>query len=183
MNPVKELLEDLRSLSRPQVLLRLLILVSLLSFAILLLVAGESSVLALVALSLLGAACVLNPHTVLPAAVMIYCLAVWWTGVPDPFNPLVLPAALCLMVTHTACALTAAAPAQADLPPGLFRLYAVRLGIVGGATVLLSLVAWLQEWWGYGGGITAVIAGLLALGVAVGVHYWVVTVRQEGPTR
>lgn len=183
MNPAKELLEDLRSLSRQQVLLRLLIMVSLLGFTILLLIAGESSVYALVALSLLGATCVLNPHTVLPAAVMIYCLAVWWVGVPDPFNPLVLPTALCLMLTHTACALSAAAPAQADLAPGLFQLYAVRLGVVAAATVALSLVAWLQKMWGYGGGVMAVIAGLLALGVAVGVHYAMVTVRQEEPTR
>ncbi|WP_109474429.1 hypothetical protein [Ornithinimicrobium cavernae] len=179
---MKDLLEDLRSLSQQQVLLRAAIALALLGFTTVLLIAGESSVYALVVLSLLSACCIINPHTVLPAAVMIYCLAVWWAGVADPFDPWAVPATLCLLLLHTACALSAAAPAQAELPRQLFRTYAVRLALVAGATIVLSLVAYAQEAWGYSGGLIAVLSGLLALGLAVGLHYWVVTVRQAEPT-
>lgn len=179
MNPVKDLLEDLSSLSREQVLLRLAIVLSLLGFTVVLLIAGESSIAAVVVLSLLSALCVLNPHTVLPAAVIVYCLAVWWVGVPDPFDPWCVPAALCLMVLHTACALSSAFPAHASVPTAVLGAYAVRLGIVSGATVALSLVAWTQEALGYGGGLLAVLSGLLALGLALGVYYTAVTLTQE----
>ncbi|QDO89357.1 hypothetical protein FNH13_14300 [Ornithinimicrobium ciconiae] len=178
MNPLKELVTELGSLSREQVALRFMIVLSLLGFTVVLLIAGESSVYAMVVLSLLSALCVLNPHTALPAAVMLYCLAVWWVGVPEPFNPWCVPAGLCLMVLHTACALTSAFPAPATVPRALLAQYAVRLGLVAGATVLLSLVAWTHEALGYGGGLVAVLAGLLALGLALGTYYAVVTLAQ-----
>lgn len=183
MNPMKELLDDLRSLSREQAILRGLMVVSLLAFAVLLLLAGESSVYALVVLAILSAFCVINPHTVLPAAVMVYCMAVWWAGVPEPMVPLATPAALCLLVLHAASAVSASAPAQAAIPRELLWRYAVRLALVAGATVALSLVAWTHQAWGYGGGLIAVVSGLFALGVVLGVHYWAVTLKQDQPTR
>ncbi|MCK0111555.1 hypothetical protein MWU75_05310 [Ornithinimicrobium sp. F0845] len=182
MNPMKDLIEDLRSLSPQQVLLRFVIMASLLGFTTVLLIAGESSMYALIVLGLLGALCVLNPHTVLPGAVLVYCLAVWWAGVPEPMVPLAAPAGVCLLLLHTACALSAAAPAQAQLPATWFGQYAVRLAWVVGATLALSLVAYAHEAWGYGGGLTAVIAALLALGLGIGVHYWVVTTKQDTPS-
>lgn len=181
MNPIKELMEDLRTLSQEQVFLRALIVLSLLGFAGVLLIAGESSAYALIVLSALACLCVLNPHTVLPAAVMIYAMAVWWAGVPEPFNPWAMPAALCLLLLHTACALTAAAPAQAQISRAILGRYAVRLGVVAGATVAFSLVAWAQQAWGYRGGLVAVVSGLLALALALGVHYVVVTLRHQPP--
>lgn len=182
MNPVRDLLDDLTSLSREQLVLRFVIVLSLLGFTVTLLIAGESSVYAVVVLSLLSSLCVLNPHTVLPATVIVYCLAVWWVGVPDPFDPWCVPAALCLMLLHTACALASAFPAQASVPTAVFVQYAVRLGIVSGVTVVLSLAAWTQEAVGYGGGLGAVLAGLLALGLALAVYYVVVTLRQGDPS-
>lgn len=179
MNVVRDLIEDVRSLSQEQILLRSAIVLSLLGFALVLLVAGESSAYALIVLTVLGVCCVLNPHTVIPAAVMVYCLAVWWAGVPEPLVPWAVPAALCLLLLHASCALTSAVPAQARIPREVFGLYAVRLALVAGATVLLSLVAWVQQAWGLGGGLIAVVSGLLALGLALGVYYWVVTLRQE----
>lgn len=178
MNPLKDLVEELGSLSREQVILRFMIVLSLLGFTVVLLIAGESSIYAMFVLSLLSAFCAMNPHTVLPAAVLVYCLAVWWVGVSDPFDPWCVPAALFLMLLHTACALTSAFPAQASLPLAVLRLYAVRLGVVAGATVALSLVAWTHETLGYGGGLIAVLSGLMALGLAIGVYYAVVTLKQ-----
>jgi len=179
---MKDLIEDLRSLSPQQVLLRFAIMVSLLGFATVLLIAGDSSMYAFIVLGILGGLCVINPHTVMPGAVLVYCLAVWWSGVPEPVVPLAAPAGLFLLLLHTACALSAAAPAQAELPAAWFGQYAVRLAYVGGASLALSLVAYAHEAWGYRGGLTAVIAALLALGLGVGVHYWVVTTTHEDPT-
>lgn len=180
---MRDLVADLKTLSPEQTVLRGLIVVSLLGFALVLVVAGESSVYALVVLVILGGVCVLNPHTVLPAAVMVYCLATWWAGVSEPLVPWATPAALCLLLVHTACALTSAAPAQARIPRELFGQYAVRLAIVAGATIVLSLVAWVHQAWGLGGGLIAVVAGLLALGASLGVYYWAVTLRADQPTR
>lgn len=177
MNPFGDLLDDLRTASQGQLMLRGAVLVSVLVFAVLLVLSGESTPWAVAVLGVLGALCALNPHTVLPAAVILYGLAVWWTGVPDPANPLALPAALSLLLLHTACALAAAVPAQADLPRALLGEYAVRLAIVSGATVALSLVAWLVVEVQPPGGLLAVLLGLLALGLAVGVHYVMVTAR------
>ncbi|USQ78945.1 hypothetical protein [Ornithinimicrobium faecis] len=176
---MRDLIEDLKTLSPEQTVLRGLIVFSLLGFALVLVLAGESSVYALVVLVILGGVCVLNPHTVLPAAVMIYCLATWWAGVSEPLVPWATPAALCLLLLHTACALTAAAPAQARIPRQLFGQYAVRLAIVAGATVALSLVAWVHQSWGYGGGLIALTSGLFALGASLGVYYWAVTLKQD----
>lgn len=179
MNPMRDLIEDLKSLSQEQLLLRCAIVLSLLGYALVLLVAGESSIYALIVLTILSVCCVLNPHTVIPAAVMVYCLATWWAGVAEPLIPWAVPASLCLLLLHTACALTSSAPAQARIPREMFGMYAVRLAVVAGATVVLSLVAWLHQAWGLGGGLVAVLSGLLALGLALGVYYWAVTLGQE----
>lgn len=182
MNPASELIEELAHLSREQMILRLAIVTSLLGFTAVLLVAGDSSIYAVIVLSVLGAICVINPHTILPATVMIYCFAVWWVGVPEPFNPWCVPAGLFLMLMHTACALTSAFPAQSTLPRAVLAQYAVRLGVVAGATVALSLVAYAHEAFGYFGGLPAVLVGLMALGLAIGVYYAVVTRTQDTHT-
>lgn len=181
MNPFGDLIEDLRSASQHQWALRASVLLATLAFALLLVLAGESTPWSLVILSGLGFLCFLNPHSVIPGAVMLYCLAVWWAGVPDPFNPLALPAALCLLVLHTACALAAAVPAQAELPKALFGQYAVRLAVISGATTVASLLAWVMVELDPPGGLVALLAGLVALGVALGVHYWMVTTRPGEP--
>ncbi len=183
MTLIRDLLEELRALSLDQIALRAVIALSMFGFTVALLAAGESTLYAIVVLTALSAICILNPHTVLPAAVMLYCLAVWWAGVPDPFNPWSVVAALSLLLLHTACALSAAAPPQAALPRRFFGEYAVRLAVVAGAVVLLSLVAYVQQAWGYTGGLAAVLCGLLALGMVVGLHYWHVTLRQEDASR
>ena len=72
MNPMKDLIEDVKSLSQEQLLLRCAIVLSLLGYALVLLVAGESSIYALIVLTILSVCCVLNPHTVIPAAVMVW---------------------------------------------------------------------------------------------------------------
>lgn len=178
---MKDLIEDIRSLSPQHVLLRFVIIASILGFAGILVIAGESSSYALIVLGVLGILCVLNPHTLLPGAVIIYCLAVWWAGVPEPTVAWAAPAALCLLLLHTACALSASAPAQATLPSAWFNVYGRRVAYVGGATIALSLVAYAHQAWGYRGGLTAVIAGLFALALGVGTHYWAVTNKQNDP--
>lgn len=181
MNPMKDLIADVRSLSPQQVLLRATIVVALLIFATCLVAAGESSAYAFIALGLLAALCVINPHTLLPAAVIIYCMAAWWAGVPEPMVPMAAPASLALLLVHTACALSAAAPAQAELPTELFGAYAVRLAYVAGATLLLSLAAVANQALGLRGGVVAVVAALLALGLGLGVHYWTISTRVNDP--
>lgn len=183
MNPFGDLIEDLRTASSNQQLLRGIILAAVLVFAVLLVASGESTTWALLVLGALGVLCALNPHTVLPAAVMVYCLAVWWTGMPDPLNPLALPAALSLLLLHTACALAAAVPAQASLPRKLLISYAVRLAVVSGATTALFVIGWVIVKTQPPGGLVALLTGLLALGVVVGTHYVVVTARpgRAGP--
>lgn len=176
---MRELVEDLLAQSRQHALLRLLIVLSLLVFTVALLAAGETSVWALVALSVLGVACAVNPHGGLPAAVMVYVVVVWAVGVRLTWAPWTFVAAMSLLVFHTACALAAALPAQAPVPRGLWVRYAVRLGLVASLTAVVWLLALAQQALSVPGGVAAGVAGLTVLAVGLAAHHRRVT-RAEG---
>lgn len=170
-----QLFQDLRSASRQQAVVRAAIVLASLVFAACLVLAGESLPFSLVVLSLLGVLCVLNPHTQMPVALMLYMLIVWAAGVPSVWHPLTLPAALCLLVIHVASALAAGVPAQAALPPGLWRLYRPRLLLVCAATTVVWVLAAGASTAALPGGVVAALTGLGVVTIGVVTHYLRVT--------
>ena len=87
----------------------------------------------------LGILCVLNPHTLLPGAVIIYCMAVWWAGVPEPMIPWAAPAAALMAVAHFDCAwLRYAGYRRAD--PAGSAARSVSLGAIAAVVLSSSLV-------------------------------------------
>jgi hypothetical protein len=178
---VRHLFADLREASRQQAALRASIVVASLVFALLLVLAGDTSSLALVVLTLLGLLCVVNPHTQLPGALMLYMLLAWGVGVPTVWHPLTLPAALCLLVIHVAAAIAAGVPAQASLPRALSRLYLARLLAVAIATTLVWALAGLVAAGEVPGGIVAALTGLGVVAVGLVTHF--VTVTHPGRRR
>lgn len=179
MIPLREFLTDLRTASRDQLTLRGGIVLALLVFALALHSAGTVVNAAFIVLAILGLLTAALPTGPLPAAVLLFCLTAWWAGVPHEVTWETLVAALALLFVHVACGLAGAVPAQADLPDGLLRAYAVRLAVVVGATGLLWGAALLQTRVDLPGGVPAVAIGMGALALVVGVHYLAVT-RREG---
>lgn len=172
---MRHLLAELRHASRQQAALRAAIVAASLVFALLLVLAGETSSLALVVLTLLGLLCVVNPHTQLPGALMLYMLLVWGVGVPTTWHPLTLPAALCLLVIHVAGAIAAGVPAQASLPRALSRLYVTRLLAVAVATTVVWALAGLVAVGEVPGGVVAALTGLGVVAVGLVTHFVTVT--------
>lgn len=179
MIALRELLNDLRTASRSQVALRATMVLALLVFGLLLYSAGTIADFAFVVLGILGLLTACVPTGPLPAAVLLYCVTAWWTGVPHEVTWETLGAALALLCVHLTCGLAGSVPAQAELPDGILREYAVRLGVVVGATVLVWGAAVLQTRLDLPGGVPAVAIGTGAVALVLGVHYVLVT-RREG---
>lgn len=171
---MERLFTDLRGASRQQATLRSAVVVAALVYSALLVAAGDTHPLALVVLGALGLLCVVNPHTQLPAVLVLYMLVVWGVGVPSAWHPLTLPAALCLLVVHAACALAAGVPPAGSLP-GLRRLYGPRLIGVAVATTLVWALAGAAAVGGTPGGIAAALTGLGVVAVGLTTHYLTVT--------
>lgn len=176
---MRELVDDVWNASQQQALLRAVMIGSLVAFAVAALVSGSTSLWAVVVMGLLGVISAVNPHSGIPATVMVYAVAVWAFGVPEPWSPGSLVAALCLMAYHTACALAAALPARAPIPDGVWRLYGARLAVVAAATTVVWGLAAAVQVLRPPGGVVAAIAGLVVLAIALGVHY--VQVNQAQP--
>jgi len=77
------------------------------------------------------------PHTVLPLVATGYLLLSWVALVPAGWSIASLPAALCIVLVHVGAAVCSATPAAAPLPAALWHLYARRLAVVAGLTLLV----------------------------------------------
>lgn len=172
---MRELMNDLYAASRQTALVRVLIVGSLVVFAMATLLAGSTSVWALIVLAVLGLTTAINPHGGLAGAVLVYLLLVWAYGVEDLWTVWSLIAALSILVFHTAVAVAAATPPSAVIPDAVFSRYAVRLGVVTAATVLVWGLAAVIEIFHINGGVVSGILGLLVLAVGLGLHYVTVT--------
>lgn len=179
---MRELMQDLWATSPQQAVLRVLVVVSLLSFGAVVLLAGETDTWALVVMAGLGVVTAINPHSGFPAVVMIYVMAVWAVGVETAWSPWALLAAPCLLVFHTACALAAATPARGPFPSGLWRRYAVRVGLLTTATALLWALAFVVETASPPGGVVTAVVGLAVLSSGLGLHHFKVA-RAKGADR
>jgi len=78
-----------------------------------------------------------HPHSVLPLVAMGYLLLSWVALVPAGWSIASLPAALCMVLVHVGAAVCSATPAAAPLPAALWHLYARRLAVVAGLTLLV----------------------------------------------
>lgn len=137
MRELRELWVDLRSASRSHLQVRAGILGGALLFALAYALAGGGNVIAWLGLVALGLAVVLQPHTLAPGLFLGYAVASWWATVEAIWHWALLPAALGLLVLHTAAALCAAVPAQAPVPTTVVQRWAGRTGLVAALTVLV----------------------------------------------
>ncbi|MBA2695229.1 MAG: hypothetical protein H0U62_05155, partial [Actinobacteria bacterium] len=135
MSTLAELRHDLRTMSREQILLRLLIVLAAEAYAVVLTSVSAAGLVALVAVMALGMLTALLPQTSLPSFVILYLLASWVVGVESAWTPAALPAALSLLLLHAGCTLAATVPPQSPLPTALLTTQAWRLGIVAVTTV------------------------------------------------
>lgn len=182
---MRELLHDIRHASSHQLALRAAMVVSTLVFALVALAAGSTALLAVVVLVALGVLAALNPHTGLPAFVVLYLLGVWAAGVGDENRvptPWVVPAAWCLLLFHTAAALVAAVPAGARLPAEVWRRYAMRLAVLAGLAPLGWGAAALLGGLAPTAGVTSLVAGFAVVAAGMAAHYLRVT-RTESAGR
>ena len=151
MRELLDLWADLRSASRTHLLVRDVALGGSLLFALAYALAGGGNLIAWLGLVVLGLLVVVQPHTLAPGLFLGYAVASWWATVETTWHWALLPAALGLLVLHTAAALCASVPAQAPIPESVLRRWTARTGLVASGTVLV---------WG--------LAGLLALRRAEG---------------
>lgn len=175
---MRELLEDLGHASGHQLVMRAVMVVSTLVFALVALAAGDTALVAVVVLVGLGALAALNPHTGLPAFVLLYLLGVWAAGIEvdanRPPTGWVVPAAWCLLLFHTAAALAAAVPAAARVPDELMRRYGVRLAVLAGLAPLGWGAAALLARIAPAAGAASLVAGFMVVAAGLAAHYrWV----------
>jgi hypothetical protein len=168
---VRELLDlwaDLRSASRTHLQVRGAALGGAALFALAYALAGGGNPLAWVGLLVLGLMVVVQPHTLAPGLFLAYAVASWWATVQTTWHWALLPAALGLLVLHTAAALCASVPAQASVPDGVLRRWTARTGLVAAGTVLVwGLAGLLTLRSGDGLGAVPGIVGLVVLAVGL----------------
>lgn len=157
--------DDLGSLSRTQALLRGAIVGCAAVAALIVVAVGETSIVALAVLPVLGGLAAVNPHTTAPGLLIVFVAAVWVVGVDDRLHPLTPVLALILTVAHLCATLAATVPPQSELPRELWVAYRVRLAMVAALVVVSAALAWLLPP-GAGGGIT--LAPVAALVVVAG---------------
>ncbi len=133
--------EALRSTSPSQLLMRVLILLGTLGFTASLLAAGEVQTWGLYVLAVMTALTMAAPHTDTGFIVILYLMAVWFSGVDDVTTAWTVPAALSLLLIHVACALAATAPFGARVPGRTLRRWGVRTTLVAGGTALAWAVS------------------------------------------
>ncbi|WP_153395471.1 hypothetical protein [Ornithinicoccus halotolerans] len=181
---MRELLQDVRHASSHQLALRGAMVVSALTFALVALAAGSTALLAVVVLVALGVLAALNPHTGLPAFVVLYLLGVWVAGVETGASrvptPWVVPAAWCLLLFHTAAALVAAVPAGARLPAPVWRRYGARTAVLAGLAPLGWGAAALLVGVAPSAGAASLVAGFAVVAAGLAAHYRQVTRAASG---
>lgn len=162
---------DVRTMSREQILLRLLIVLAAEGYAMVLTLVSPAGLAALAGIMLLGIAVALLPDTGLPSLAILYLLSSWVVGVAPVWTPAALPAAVALLLMHGAAALAASVPAQSPLPLDLLSRQAARLGVVAGLTVVAWAAAGVVESVRVPGGIVAPMLGLAVLALGLSAHY------------
>lgn len=167
---------DLGSISRGQLVLRAVVVLSAAIFAGALAVAGDPGAAAVTGALLLGGCTAALPHSGWPVLTLTYFLLSWVVTV-DSATFWVLPAALSMLALHTACALTSTAPAQADLPAGYAVVHGRRLGVVAGLTVLGAAIVLPTASTRLPGGLTASLVALVVLLLGLALHYGVLARR------
>ncbi|MBA2696511.1 MAG: hypothetical protein H0U62_11895 [Actinobacteria bacterium] len=172
-----ELIYDLRTMSREQILLRLLIVLGAEGYAVVLTVVSRAGLVALLGIMLIGILVAALPDTGVPTLAILYLLTSWVVGAEPAWTPAALPAALALLLMHGACALAASVPAQSPLPTDVLGTQAARLGVVAGLTVAAWAAAGVVESVDVTGGLLWPMIGLAVLVAAIGGHYLLVTRR------
>lgn len=183
MSALAELRHDLRTMSREQILLRLLIVLAAETYAVVLTSVSAAGLVALVVVMALGMLTALLPQTSLPSFVILYLLASWVVGVESAWTSAALPAALALLVFHAGCTLAASVPPQSPLPTALLTTQARRLSVVAVITVAVWAAAWGAHAVTLPGGIVAPVVGLAVLVAAAAGHYRLVTRRSRALPR
>lgn len=165
MRDLLDLWVDLRSASRTHLAVRTAVPGGALLFAVAYGLAGGGNPVAWLGLLALGLAVAVQPHTLAPGLFLGFAVASWWATVQTAWHWALLPAALGLLVLHTAAALCASVPAQAPIPPSVLRRWASRVGLVAAMTVAV---------WGVAGVLTlrtaeslGVLPGIVGLTVLV----------------
>ncbi len=166
-----ELSYDLRTMSREQILLRLLVVLAAEGYAVVLTMVSRAGLVALLGIMLLGIVVAVLPDTGVPTLAILYLLTSWVVGVAPAWTPAALPAALALVLMHSSCALAASVPAQSPLPPEVLLTQAARLGVVAGLTVAAWAAAGVVESVDVTGGVLWPIVGLAVLAAALSGHY------------
>lgn len=185
MRDLIDLLVDLRSASRSHQLVRALILVGALLYALGLALAGGGGLTAFAGLVVVGLMVVVQPHVLAPGLFFFLAIGMWWATVDTTWHWALLPAALGLVLLHTSAALCASVPAQAHLPEEVRRTWAARLGLVAAITAgvwgMAGLIALRPGSWL---GTVPGIAGLLVLAAAlIGYLRWRGRTEDEQPAR
>jgi hypothetical protein len=162
-NPLGTLVYEARTLSRGQLALRVVPVAAAAGYAVTLALAGDPGGGALASVLLAGGLAAALPRGLMPVVVVFYLVAGWVAAVDGGWTPLALPAALCLLALHTACALAAAVPASAALPHGYWRLHGGRVAVVAAATTAVWGLAWLASGVELPGGMAAALVALAAL--------------------
>jgi hypothetical protein len=167
-NPFATLGYELRTLSRDQLGLRLVPVASGAVFALAAGLAGDPGSTAVVGMLVAGLLAAAFPQGLVPLVVVVYLAGGWAAAVETEWSPFVLPAALSLLLLHTACALAATMPASAALPEGYWALHGRRVGVVAAVTAGVWALAWVASRAPLPGGPVPMLAGLasLALGGA-----------------
>lgn len=139
MRDIVDLVVDLRSASREHQWVRLAILLGVAVYAVALAIAGTPGVGTFVLLGVIGVLVLFQPHAIAPTLFLGFAVVAWWwtVEVEPAWHWALLPAALGVLLVHTASALAAAVPPQADIPHAVLRRWAARLGLVSALTVVL----------------------------------------------
>ena len=166
MRDLLDLLVDLRSASRSHQAVRAAILAGALLYGIALALAGGGTTTGLVGLAVAAVLVVVQPHAVAPGLFFFLAIGLWLATTDGPWHWALLPASLGLVLLHTAAALCASVPAQAQLPEEVLRTWGARLGLVAAVTTGVWGVAGLL-----GGATSAALGavpGIVGLAVLAG---------------
>lgn len=181
VNPFADLWADLRSGSRDSWKVRGAILAGGAMVFVAFGFAGVGSPLAWMVQLLLTALVVLQPHTFMPFAYLLWVFGSWWAGVDATWHWALLPAAIGVLLVHAGSALAAAVPAQATLPESVLRTWLARTGVVAALTTGVWGVAGLLAGVGRGSGLVPGLIGLVVL--AAGLLYFTWAWVREGEDR
>ena len=135
MREIADLVVDLRTASRSHLRVRALILVGAVLYLVGLLAAGGGGWASGILFTTTAVFAVVQPHSIAPSLCLTVAVGIWWASVEQTWHWGLLPAALGLLLTHTAASLCASTPPQAIIPPEVLRTWAARVGVVSAITL------------------------------------------------